>query len=204
MALRTKSARRMTDRVEDMAAWVLMAAGLLVVLFSYGVGAQSYNQGLEQVQMQSAERAPAEATLLSDAQLNNSMSSSSSTVMAAATWQDRVGAAHDGFVMVPRGLRAGGTVAIWTDVSGARARSGDEPRRAADRARRRRLGARVRGRPAVRSLGARTARHHGRQLRPLGRRMARGRSELDPRHPWLRGDLGRAEVLSTSASRGPR
>ena len=119
MALRTKSARRMTDRVEDMAAWVLMAAGLLVVLFSYGVGAQSYNQGLEQVQMQSAERAPAEATLLSDAQLNSSVSSRSSMVMAPATWQDRVGAAHDGFVMVPRGLRAGGKVPIWTDVSGA-------------------------------------------------------------------------------------
>ena len=119
MALRTKSARRMTDRVEDMAAWVLMAAGLLVVLFSYDVGAQSYNQGLERVQVQSAERAPAEATLLSDAQLNSSVSSRSSMVMAPATWQDRVGAAHDGFVMVPRGLRAGGKVPIWTDVSGA-------------------------------------------------------------------------------------
>ena len=47
MALRINSARRITDRMEDMAAWVLIAAGLLVVLFSYGVGAQFYNQGLE-------------------------------------------------------------------------------------------------------------------------------------------------------------
>ena len=39
--------------------------------------------------------------------------------MAPATWQDRVGAARDGFVMVPRGLRAGGKVAFWTDGSGA-------------------------------------------------------------------------------------
>ena len=42
-------------------------------------------------------------------------------MVAQATWRDRVGAAHDRFVMVPRGLRAGGTVAIWTDVSGASA-----------------------------------------------------------------------------------
>lgn len=119
MALRTNSARRTIDRLEDMAAWVLIAAGLLVVLLSYGVGAQLYNQGLERVQVESAQRTPAEARLLSDAQLNNSMSSSSNTVMAPVTWQDRVGATHNGFVMVPRGLRAGAEVAIWTDVSGA-------------------------------------------------------------------------------------
>ena len=40
-------------------------------------------------------------------------------MVAQATWRDRVGAAHDRFVMVPRGLRAGAEVAIWTDVSGA-------------------------------------------------------------------------------------
>jgi hypothetical protein len=36
--------------MEDMAAWVLIAAGLLVLLLSYGVGAQFCNQGLERVQ----------------------------------------------------------------------------------------------------------------------------------------------------------
>jgi hypothetical protein len=119
MAMRTNSARRTTDRLEDMAAWVLIAAGLLVVLFSYGVGTQFYNHSLERVQVESAERTPAEARLLSDAELNSSVSLKSSTVMAPATWQDRVGAAHDGFVMVPRGLRAGAKLAVWTDVSGA-------------------------------------------------------------------------------------
>jgi len=33
MALRTDSARRTIDRLEDLAAWVLIAAGLLVLLF---------------------------------------------------------------------------------------------------------------------------------------------------------------------------
>ena len=118
MALRTNPARRTTDRLEDVAAWVLMAAGLLVVLISYGVGAQVYNQGLALARVESVELTPAEATLLSDAQLNSSVSSRSSTVVAPATWQDRFGAAHDGLVLVPRGLRAGAEVAIWTDVAG--------------------------------------------------------------------------------------
>jgi len=118
MALRITSARRTTDRMEDVAAWVLIAAGLLVVLFSYGVGAQLYNQGLERAQVESAERAPTVARLLSDAPLNGSVSSRSSIVVVPATWQAR-GAAHDGLVMAPRGLRAGAEVAIWTDVSGA-------------------------------------------------------------------------------------
>jgi len=51
-----------------MAAWVLMAAGLLVVLFSYGVGARFSSEGLERVQVESAERTPTDARLLSDAQ----------------------------------------------------------------------------------------------------------------------------------------
>ena len=56
MALRTKSARRTSDRVEDLAAWVLVAAGLFVVLFSYGFGTQFYDQGLERARVESAER----------------------------------------------------------------------------------------------------------------------------------------------------
>jgi hypothetical protein len=73
------------------------------------------------VKVESAERTPTEARLLADVEPSSSLSSRSSTVVAQATWRDRVGAAHDGFVMVPRGLRAGGKVAIWTDVSGASA-----------------------------------------------------------------------------------
>jgi hypothetical protein len=120
MAPHTKPARRTTDRVEDMAAWVLIAAGLLVALFSYGVGAQIYNQSLGRVQVERAERVPTSAHLLSDADVTSSVDSRSSTVMAPAIWQDRYGSTRDGLVMVPRGLRSGGgKVAIWTDATGA-------------------------------------------------------------------------------------
>jgi hypothetical protein len=120
MAPHTKSIRRTTDRVEDVAAWVLIAAGLLVVLFSYGVGAQIYNQGVGRVQLERGERVPTSARLLSDADVTSSVDSRSSTVMAPVTWQDRFGSTHNDVVMVTRGLPAGGTVAIWTDATGAK------------------------------------------------------------------------------------
>jgi hypothetical protein len=112
MAPHTKLARRTTDRVEDMAAWVLIAAGLLVVLFSYGIGAQIYNQSLGRVQVERAERVPTSAQLLSDADVTSSVDSRTSTVMAPAIWQDRFGSTHNDLVMVTPGLRAGGKIAI--------------------------------------------------------------------------------------------
>ena len=120
MALRTNSAWRTTDRVEDVAAWVLIAAGLLVVLFSYGIGAQVYNQSLGRVQLERAERVPTSAQLLSDADVTSSVNSRTSTVMAPAIWPDRFGSTHHDLVMVARGLRAGGKIAIWTDATGAK------------------------------------------------------------------------------------
>jgi hypothetical protein len=118
MALRTKPAR-MTDRIEDVAAWVLIAAGLLVVLFSYLIGVQIHNQVQERGRVESTECTPAVARLVSDSTVIDASNASSSTVMVRATWQDRSGAPHAGLVTVPRGLRAGSTVAIWIDASGA-------------------------------------------------------------------------------------
>jgi len=120
MAPHTKSARRTTDRVEDVAAWVLIAVGLLVILFSYGIGAQIYNQSLGRVQLERAERVPTPARLLSDADVTAYVNARSSTVMAPAIWQDRFGSTHNDLVMVARGLRAGGKIAIWTDATGAK------------------------------------------------------------------------------------
>jgi hypothetical protein len=106
--------------MEDMAAWILMAGGLLVVLFSYGIGAKMHDQSAERAQVERAGRVSTSAHLLADADVTSSADSRSSTVMAPASWQDRSGATHEGLVMVPRGLRAGGEVAIWTDATGAK------------------------------------------------------------------------------------
>lgn len=119
MAPRTRPARRMTDRIEDVAAWVLIAAGLLVVLFSYLIAVQVHDQVQERGRVESTERVPAVARLVSDSTVIDASNASSGTVMVGATWQDRSGAPRAGLVPAPRGLPAGSTVAIWIDASGA-------------------------------------------------------------------------------------
>ncbi len=119
MARRSKWARRTTDRIECVAARVLVAAGVLVALLSGGIGVHVHNQLLDRVRVESAGRVPAVARLLSDALVIGSPYATESTVMVPATWQDRSGSPHTDFVAAPQGLRAGSTVAIWTDPSGA-------------------------------------------------------------------------------------
>jgi hypothetical protein len=120
MAMRTQPARRRTDRIEDVAVWILIAAGLLVVLLSCGIGLRVHGDLLERGRMESAARIPTVARLLADSTVINSANSTSSSVMVSATWQDPSGSPHAGLVVVPRGLHAGGTVAIWIDASGAK------------------------------------------------------------------------------------
>jgi len=112
MATRTKLDRRTTDRIEDAAAWILIAVGLLTVLLSYGIGAKIHNQVLERGRVESAERTPAVARLLSASTMTSTPDSSSITVMLPATWQDRSGSPQTGVVVAPRGLPAGSTVRL--------------------------------------------------------------------------------------------
>ena len=62
MTLHTKPARRTTDRIEDMVAWILVAAGLLVVLLSVTVGVRVHDQLVERGRVESAMRTPAVLT----------------------------------------------------------------------------------------------------------------------------------------------
>jgi hypothetical protein len=119
MAVRTQRARRTTDRIENLAVWILIAAGLLVVLISCGIGFRVHDDVLERGRMESAARTPAVARLLADSTVISSANATSSSVMVPATWQDPSGSPRTGVVAAPRGLHAGGTVAIWIDASGA-------------------------------------------------------------------------------------
>jgi hypothetical protein len=110
---------RWTDRVEDVAAWVLLAAGLLVVLFGCAFGVRTHDRLIQQGQSEALDRTPATATLLSDAPIVSSLYATGSAVGANATWQDRSGAAHTGIVTAPQGLDAGSTLTIWIDRTGA-------------------------------------------------------------------------------------
>jgi len=119
MTLHTKPARRTTDRIEDMVAWILVAAGLLVVLLSVTVGVRVHDQLVERGRVESAMRTPATARLLSGSTVIDAGNAGSSTVMVRATWQDRSGSPRTGIVAAPRGLHIDSTMAIWIDASGA-------------------------------------------------------------------------------------
>ena len=58
MALRSRQARRWTDRVEDLAAWVLLAAGLLLVLFAGILGIGIHDRLVQQGQAEALDRTP--------------------------------------------------------------------------------------------------------------------------------------------------
>src|SRR4051794_25844967 len=107
MTLRAGRAGRWTDRVEDVGAWLLLAAGLLLIIFgcAWGVGLQQ--QLVERARTEALERTPAVATLLEAAPTIGSDYAVNVPVWARATWRDRSGVSHTGTVTVPEGLGAG-------------------------------------------------------------------------------------------------
>ena len=119
MALRAGRSGRWTDRVEDVAAWVLLAAGLLVVLVGGVLGIGVYDRMVHQGHAEAVDRTSASATLLDGAPTIGSAYATGSSVGVHATWKDRLGMTHTGLVTAPEGLDAGSTVPIWIDRSGA-------------------------------------------------------------------------------------
>ena len=119
MTLRAGRVRRWTDRVEDMAAWVLLAAGLLLAVFAGFLGIGIHDRTVQQGRTEALSRSPASATLLDSAPTIASAYANGAPVGVHATWEDRLGVTHTGVVTAPQGQEAGSTVAIWIDRSGA-------------------------------------------------------------------------------------
>jgi hypothetical protein len=86
--------RRVTDRVEDLVAWVLTAAALLVVVLACLTGLVVHGREAERVDVGSGSRSQARAVLLEDA---------ASTTDAA---------------VVSRSARAGSEIVVWIDAAG--------------------------------------------------------------------------------------
>ena len=110
---------RWTDRVEDATAWILLAAGLLVVLLGGVFGIGVHDRLADQARAEALDRTPVDATLLHASPTVGSDSTLSAPLETAATWRDRLGIPHTGTVPAPQGLEAGRTVRIWIDRSGA-------------------------------------------------------------------------------------
>ena len=64
MASRARRTDRWTDRVEDATAWILLAAGLLVVLLAGVYGSAVHDRLTDQARAEALDRTPAVATLL--------------------------------------------------------------------------------------------------------------------------------------------
>jgi hypothetical protein len=119
MAFRARRTGRWTDRVEDATAWILLAAGLLMVLLGGVFGIAVHDRLTEKARAEALDREPTVATLLNAAPTIGSDSTLSMPVEVAATWRDRAGVPHTGTVPAPQGLEADTTVQIWIDRSGA-------------------------------------------------------------------------------------
>jgi len=119
MASRARRPGRWTDRVEDATAWILLTAGLLMVLLAGVYGTAVHDRLTDQARAEALDRKPTVATLLNAAPTIGSDSTLSMPVEVAATWPDRAGVPHTGTVPAPQGLAADTTVQIWIDRSGA-------------------------------------------------------------------------------------
>jgi len=119
MALRNGRPTRWTDRVEDMAAWVLLAAGLLVILFACTFGIGVHDRMAQRGRAEALDRTAASATLLERAPLIASPYDVGAPVPVLATWEDRWGMERTGLVTAPQGLPKGNMLRIWIDRSGA-------------------------------------------------------------------------------------
>jgi hypothetical protein len=102
-----------------MAAWVLLTAALLLVLFACILGIGIRDRLVQQGQAEALDRVPASATLLESGPTFATAYSTGVPVDAQATWEDRWGMVHTGSVAVPPGLDEGSSVPIWVDRSGA-------------------------------------------------------------------------------------
>ena len=119
MALRRGRPVRWTNRVEDLASWVLLAAGLLLVLFACTTGIGIHDRLVQQGRADALDRTPTSATLLERAPTFVSPYSDGTPVAVNATWDDRWGVERTGLVSAPEGSAKGSTLQIWIDQSGA-------------------------------------------------------------------------------------
>lgn len=110
---------RTTDRIEDLVAWALFACALLLGAAGVLVGLSAYGGTLERARVEAADRTAVVAVLTDDAPSVHAANPTSDRMPAAATWRDAAGNAHTGIVEAGAGTRAGASVPVWVDRSGA-------------------------------------------------------------------------------------
>lgn len=113
--------RRPTDRVEDAVAWLLVAAGLLLVLLIGSVVGAVYQDGLERVSAERSGRHQVPAELLAVPEsAGPTLGRAGRVESRTARWVDPQGRPHTGRVTVTPGTArdAQGRLLIWVDDTG--------------------------------------------------------------------------------------
>jgi hypothetical protein len=107
--------RRDTDRVEDIAAWVLTAAALFVLLGAVLSGVGLYGGAVDQARAAAHERTPVAAVLVDDPVPD---AASGTWTSRSAYYVDAAGSEHDIVVAVAGWPPAGANLRAWVDREG--------------------------------------------------------------------------------------
>lgn len=111
--------RRFTDLVEDLAAWVLTAAGAFLVVAAVAGGTAAHGETVQRARAEHATRTATEAVLLADAPVLAGVRDSAPAVARVeVAWSAADGTSRTGLVQVPAGTPAGRTVTVWLDRDG--------------------------------------------------------------------------------------
>ncbi|MET7380658.1 hypothetical protein ABZT08_17865 [Streptomyces sp. NPDC005526] len=105
--------RRREDLVE---AWILLAAWIAVAVGGPLAGVLSAQATSDTLARQRAERHPATATLVTDAERGGGrFNTSGDRVLATVRWTAPDGTRHSDRTLVDSGLKAGDRIVVWTD-----------------------------------------------------------------------------------------
>jgi hypothetical protein len=111
--------RRATDRVEDLAAWVLSAALLVVAVAAVVAGLSVHDTAAARARDETANRVCVTAVLTADAPVVAGSEPADIRVLVPAEWLDPAGTRHTGTVDALEGTPAGTRLPVWLDRSGA-------------------------------------------------------------------------------------
>ena len=109
--------RRTTDRVEDLVAWLLTGAALLVIVFAVVTGVTVHGREAERAELNSRSASQTRAVLLEDAHVVSG-EFGRAPAQVRARWADRGGREHVGVVPAMRSRPAGAEVEVWIDAAG--------------------------------------------------------------------------------------
>lgn len=107
--------RRVTDRIEDIAAWVLTAGALLVVVGACLTGLAVHG---EEAGESDGSMSRTRVVLLEDAVVATGEYGLHELVPTPVRWIDRAGTEHTGSVVMTSFAAAGTEVVVWVDAAG--------------------------------------------------------------------------------------